>query len=592
MLQMKKICFLFFALPVLVFPHKEPVHQHLVREAYKLLKSYIGQDIREMKDHVGYNQEGSGQFNPGGLMVIGAFQEDNSDATNEGYGFSGWFVSNTHFWDPDYGDNSVFTYINSYTNAYQKALKYLYGGYELRVPYPANGITEAYEAPSDLINFYKTRRIYYKGYYDITGQYVARNRWSTVSNEFRDKVVWEIVGRICHLLGDMSVPAHTHRDPHPPTNPDSYEEWMNYSPVYNTWTFQNAITQGGLIDVTQSSIPIKYLFYTTAQLSGFFASNDVGGNNVNTYWTTDFSAWPSISVLMQDLTSSYGGTPPSAGTVMLSDISNNAFVYGIRSIAGFLHWFSKEAGLLPIPITGVTVSGTETLYQGATGVWGANAQNGLEPFTYNWQIKYVDGGGYLQSYTSVKAEKEKKDKEKKKDGEIIIALAPSNEWVPLYVNSDVLTRPHNPTDLRDYYLKCSITDASGTTKTSNEWYVDVTTDLPPQMNSIAMDNSKLETVKISLENEVKAKEDFSDLVNYPNPFNPSTQLSFTLKESGLVSLRVYNTIGKEVANLADGYYEAGKHTATFDGSNLASGIYFYRLTTPSATITKKMMLVK
>lgn len=80
--------------------------------------------------------------------------------------------------------------------------------------------------------------------------------------------------------------------------------------------------------------------------------------------------------------------------------------------------------------------------------------------------------------------------------------------------------------------------------------------------------------------------------NYPNPFNPSTQISFTLKESGKVSLKIYDVLGKEVANLADGYYEAGKHTATFNGSNLASGIYFYRLTTPTATITKKMMLLK
>ncbi len=70
-----------------------------------------------------------------------------------------------------------------------------------------------------------------------------------------------------------------------------------------------------------------------------------------------------------------------------------------------------------------------------------------------------------------------------------------------------------------------------------------------------------------------------EVTNYPNPFNPSTQIRFTLKESGKVSLKVYDVLGKEVANLADGYYEAGKHTAAFDGSSaiggLASGIYFY-----------------
>jgi len=374
-----KLLMILFMFPLIVYPHKEIVHQHIVREAYKLVKYFIGQDIREMKDHVGYNEQGITQFYPGGLMVIGAYQEDHKDATNE---IDGLLVSNTHFWDPDWGDtNPVNIAGTNYTNAYQKALKYLYGGYELRIPYPTNGIIEAYNAPTDLAAFYKTRRIFYKGFYDISGQFVARNRWSTVSYEFRDKVVWEILGRVCHLLADMSVPAHSHQDIHPVS--DAYEDWMNNN--YEAWNYQNAITQGGLIDVTQSNIPVKYLFYTTAQLSGFFASDDVNGNNVNTYGTTDFSAWPSISGLMQYLTSSYGGTPPSAGTVMLSDISTYAFVYGIRSTAGLLYWFAKEAGLLPIPITGVNVSGTDILYQGATGGWGATPENGLVPFTYNWQ---------------------------------------------------------------------------------------------------------------------------------------------------------------------------------------------------------------
>lgn len=83
-----------------------------------------------------------------------------------------------------------------------------------------------------------------------------------------------------------------------------------------------------------------------------------------------------------------------------------------------------------------------------------------------------------------------------------------------------------------------------------------------------------------------------EITNYPNPFNPSTRISYTLKESGKVSLKVYDVLGKEVANLAEGFYEAGKHVAVFDGSNLASGIYFYRLVTPINTITKKMVLTK
>ncbi len=595
---MKKIFYLlitFLSYPILVSAHNELVHQHFVREAYKLLKFYVGQDIREMKDHVGYSQEGNGQFNPGGLMVIGAYQEDHSDATNEGFGIGGYLVSNTHFWDPDRGDNCGFTPIDyTYTNAYQKALKYMYGGYELRIPYPANGITEAYEAPSDLITFYKTRRIYYKGYYDITGQFVARNRWSTVSNGFRDKVVWEIVGRILHLLGDMTVPAHTHNDSHP--SGDSYEGWMNYGPIYNQWTYQNAINQGGIVHVFYSSYdPLKSLFYQTAQISNFFSSDDADGNQIAGD-NDPFVYYSGLTEMISHLNSEFNG-PPTKSVILNLGISEHAFIYGIRAAAGFLYWFAKEAGLLPIPITGVSLIGTETLYQGATGIWGAAAQNGLEPFTYNWQIKYVDGGGYLQSFASVKAEKEKKDKEKKKDGDIIIALAPSNEWVPLGLNSDVLTRPHNPTDLRDYYLKCSVTDASGTTKTSNEWFVDVTADPPPvnppQTNTLSADNLKSEVNALSKENEVaETPKSYTLEQNYPNPFNPTTRISYSIVESGFVTLKVFDILGREVATLVNEVKPAGRFEVEFNASELPTGTYIYRLTAGNYQTINKMLLLK
>ena len=52
----------------------------MIRKAYKLLKEYLGQDITELLEHLGYEEQGNGQFNPGGLVVIGAYQEDHSDA--------------------------------------------------------------------------------------------------------------------------------------------------------------------------------------------------------------------------------------------------------------------------------------------------------------------------------------------------------------------------------------------------------------------------------------------------------------------------------------------------------------------------------
>ena len=80
--------------------------------------------------------------------------------------------------------------------------------------------------------------------------------------------------------------------------------------------------------------------------------------------------------------------------------------------------------------------------------------------------------------------------------------------------------------------------------------------------------------------------------NYPNPFNPSTTIRYTLPQAGNVSLKVYNALGQEIATLVNGHQAAKNYEATFDGSNLASGIYFYTLRTDNFTQSKKMILVK
>lgn len=81
--------------------------------------------------------------------------------------------------------------------------------------------------------------------------------------------------------------------------------------------------------------------------------------------------------------------------------------------------------------------------------------------------------------------------------------------------------------------------------------------------------------------------------NYPNPFNPTTQITYSLEKSGLVTLKVYNVLGKEVATVVNNKNEAaGKHTVSFNGSNLSSGMYIYTLTSGNTVLSKKMMLLK
>jgi len=82
------------------------------------------------------------------------------------------------------------------------------------------------------------------------------------------------------------------------------------------------------------------------------------------------------------------------------------------------------------------------------------------------------------------------------------------------------------------------------------------------------------------------------LSNYPNPFNPTTEIQFTLSEANHVSLAVYDLQGREVARLVDAQQGAGSHTATFDASGLPTGTYLYRLTVGATTVTGRMVLMK
>ena len=80
--------------------------------------------------------------------------------------------------------------------------------------------------------------------------------------------------------------------------------------------------------------------------------------------------------------------------------------------------------------------------------------------------------------------------------------------------------------------------------------------------------------------------------NFPNPFNPTTQITYVLPQSGHISLKVYDLLGEEVASLFEGSQDAGIHTVKFDGTGLTSGVYLYRLQAGTFVETRKLMLFK
>ena len=105
-------------------------------------------------------------------------------------------------------------------------------------------------------------------------------------------------------------------------------------------------------------------------------------------------------------------------------------------------------------------------------------------------------------------------------------------------------------------------------------------------------NGNFEYFNLSEEIIVGIPDKFSLSQNYPNPFNPTTKIDFQLPADGNVKVTVFDNSGKVISEIVNGFKTAGYHTVTFDGSNLSSGVYFYKLESGNYSKVMKMTLVK
>ena len=101
-------------------------------------------------------------------------------------------------------------------------------------------------------------------------------------------------------------------------------------------------------------------------------------------------------------------------------------------------------------------------------------------------------------------------------------------------------------------------------------------------------NQYSRSVKVS----INAPKEFSLSQNYPDPFNPATTIKYSIPSDGPVSLQIYDLLGREVKILVNENQKAGNYSVKFDGSNLSSGIYIYRIQTGKYLTAKKMILIK
>ena len=80
--------------------------------------------------------------------------------------------------------------------------------------------------------------------------------------------------------------------------------------------------------------------------------------------------------------------------------------------------------------------------------------------------------------------------------------------------------------------------------------------------------------------------------NFPNPFNPTTTINYTLTKSTNISLELFDCLGRKILDIDNGYRISGTHTVNLNASTLSSGVYFYKLTTTEYSETRKLVLLK
>ncbi|MBK7869084.1 MAG: T9SS type A sorting domain-containing protein [Ignavibacteriales bacterium] len=101
----------------------------------------------------------------------------------------------------------------------------------------------------------------------------------------------------------------------------------------------------------------------------------------------------------------------------------------------------------------------------------------------------------------------------------------------------------------------------------------------------------------AVESDVNVPAEYNLAQNFPNPFNPSTSIEFTLKADAKVNLRLFDALGQEIRTILTNSFAAGQHKIDFNAAGLNSGIYFYTLDASGVdgskfTATKKMILMK
>jgi tetratricopeptide (TPR) repeat protein len=163
-----------------------------------------------------------------------------------------------------------------------------------------------------------------------------------------------------------------------------------------------------------------------------------------------------------------------------------------------------------------------------------------------------------------------------------------NEYENIVFNStDSLEILYNELNVIETYMLIEQTGGDNPSFTGKLSY------LRPTNHKAGLDMIRKKLYKIgSIKNNKTIPNVYSLSQNYPNPFNPLTKINYSLPQGTKVSIKIYDVLGKLVKELVNEYKDAGNYTVTFDGSNFASGVYFYKIEAGAFVDAKKMVLIK
>jgi hypothetical protein len=366
--------------------HDKPVHQHAVIEAYKLLKEEIAIHLLapEFNNFISLMIE-KPQHEIISSITGGAWSEDDFDIVFENYGISNYKATYSHFWNADHSDPYTKHKLTIpgvyesrwYNNAFHKIEIFWNGGNEFLIPWKqslincsvernalnSEGITASQNFQYLIIDYNNLVHMYKNREYKLLGVILLHNgnwikhyfsRPYEIKNSTCDIDIWltrNILGRMAHLIADMSVPEHARVIAHPsPLGYSSvYEDYMADNKFSYGW--EKALQQGGFIKVNNKNNPLKYLMYTTAQITDCYraarrkpgtTSRDYfpGNRNYNTIDPHTGDTYNEMHQIIQSIPTSFG----SYDTEM-QHMANTSFVYAIRAIGGLFYKFVVDAGL-------------------------------------------------------------------------------------------------------------------------------------------------------------------------------------------------------------------------------------------------------